>query len=130
VQEATDRQNNTLSKDAPLPAAAHAFASNDRRFSAGIRGKQRDDLVWMVRNYGGKNLKKRWESRAGDSELQLHLAQQGVSEEMIKRAITVSIRRLTQKDYDGISSEIRKILLMHFATVQHPQRREEVHTEK
>jgi hypothetical protein len=42
VQEATDGQNNTLSEDAPLPAATPAFASNDRRFSAGIRGK----MIW------------------------------------------------------------------------------------
>ena len=42
VQEVTDGQNNTLSKDAPLPAPAPAFASNDLRFSAGIRGKLRD----------------------------------------------------------------------------------------
>jgi hypothetical protein len=33
-------------------------------FSAGIRGKRRDDLVWTVRKFGGKDLKKRWEARA------------------------------------------------------------------
>jgi hypothetical protein len=98
MQEVTDGQNTTLSKDTLLPAPAPAFASNDRRFSAGIRGKLRDKLVVMVRNFGGKDLKKR--CRAGDSELQLHLAEQGVSEEMIRRMITVSIRRLTQKYYD------------------------------
>jgi hypothetical protein len=41
---------------------------------------------------------------------------------MIRRAITVSIRRLTQKDYDGISSVIRQIPLVHFATP--PEERE------
>ena len=45
-------------KSPPLTAAASAFASNDRRFTAGIRGKRRDDLVWTVRNFGGKDLMK------------------------------------------------------------------------
>ena len=116
VQEVTEDNNNTLSKSTPLPAAAPAFASNAMRFSNGIRGKMRDDLVWTVRNFGGKDLKKRWEARAGTPELRLHLAQQGVSEELIRRAITVSLRRLTQKDYDGISSVIRQIPLVHFST--------------
>ena len=57
MQEVTEDNKNT-SKSTPLPAAAPAFASNDRRFSAGIRGKRRDDLVWTVRNFGGKDLKK------------------------------------------------------------------------
>ena len=35
---------------------------------------------------------------------------------MIRRMITVSIRKLTQKDYDGISTGIRQIPLIHFAT--------------
>jgi hypothetical protein len=60
VQEVTDGQNNTLSKDTPLQAPAPAFASNDRRFSAGIRGNLRDKLVVIVRNFGGNDLKKRW----------------------------------------------------------------------
>ena len=58
VQEVTEDQNNNLSEDAPLlPAPAPAFANTDRRFSAGIKGKQRDKMIAMVR--------KRWESRSG-----------------------------------------------------------------
>ena len=68
-----------------------------------------------VRNFGGKDLQKRLEARAGTPELRLHLAQQGVSEELIRRAITVSLRRLAQKDYNGISSVIRQIPLVHFS---------------
>jgi hypothetical protein len=116
VQEVTEDNNNTVAKSTPLPAPAPRFANTDRRFSAGLRGKQRDRLVVTVRNFGGKDLKKRWEARAGTPELRLHLAQQGVSEELIRRAITVSLRRLTQKDYDGISSVIRQIPLVHFST--------------
>ena len=46
----------------------------------------------------------------------MEFAQQGVSEEMIRRAITVSLRRIGQREYDGISSVIRQIPLVHFAT--------------
>jgi hypothetical protein len=53
VQEVTDDQNNNLSKDAPLPAPAPAFANTDMRFSAGIRGKLIDKMIVMVRNFGG-----------------------------------------------------------------------------
>jgi hypothetical protein len=42
-------------------AEAPAFASKDRRFTAGLRGKQRDRLVVTVRNFVGKDLQKRWE---------------------------------------------------------------------
>jgi hypothetical protein len=34
---------------------------------------------------------------------------------MIRRAITVSLRRLTQKDYDGITAVIKQIPLVHFS---------------
>jgi hypothetical protein len=40
VQEVTEDNNNTLSKSTPLPAAAPAFASNDRRFTAILRREQ------------------------------------------------------------------------------------------
>ena len=99
-----------------LPEPAVRFANTDRRFSAGLRGKQRDRLVVTVRNYGGNDLKKDWKIRGGTPELRLHLAQQGVSEEMIRRAITVSLRRLSQKDYDGITAVIKQIPLEHFST--------------
>ena len=65
-------------------------------------------------NFDGKDLKKRWEAIAGTPELSLHFA--GVSEELIRRAITVSLRRLTQKDYDCISSVIQQFPLVHFST--------------
>ena len=115
VQEVTEDNNNTVTKSTPLPAPAPRFANTDRRFSAGLRGKQRDRLVVNVRNFGGQDLKKEWEARAGTPELRLHLAQQGVSEELIRRAITVSLRRLTQKDYDGITAVIKQIPLVHFS---------------
>jgi hypothetical protein len=73
VQEVTEDQNNNLSEDAPLLLApAPAFANTDRRFS-GIKGKQRDKMIAMVRNFGAWELKKKWESRSGDSEMRLNL---------------------------------------------------------
>ena len=62
MQESTDDQNNNLSKDAPLlPALAPAFANTDRRFSAGIRGKLRDKMIVMVRDFSEWDLMKRLE---------------------------------------------------------------------
>ena len=116
MQEVTEDNNNTVAKSTPLPAPAPRFANTDRRFSAGLRGKQRDRLVVTVFNFGGKELKKEWKARAGTPELRLHLAQQGVSEEMIRRAITASLRRMGQREYEGISSVIRQIPLVHFVT--------------
>ena len=46
---------------------------------------------------------------------------------MIRRMITVSIRKLTQKDYDGISTVIGQIPL---AYLRHPLRRAEAEMQK
>jgi hypothetical protein len=90
VQEITEDQNNNLSEDAPLLPAPVAFANTDRRFSAGIKGNQRDKMIALVRNYGAWDLKKKWESRTGDSQLRLHLAEKGVSMGLIRKIITMS----------------------------------------
>ena len=116
VQEVTEDQNNNLSEDAPLVPAPVAFASTDRRFSKGLRGKQRDKMIALVRNYGAWDLKKKWESRTGDSELRLHLEGKGVSRDLIRKMITVSVRKLTRTDYDGIATVIKQIPLAYFAT--------------
>ena len=93
VQEVTNDNNNTVAKSTPLPAPAPRFANTDRRFSAGLRGKQRDRLVVTVRNFGGKDLQKRWEARAGTPELHLHLAQHSWVNKIIKdfRVLVVTV---------------------------------------
>ena len=61
-----------------MPVAV-AFANTDQRFSKGLRGKQRDRMIAMVKNFGGWELQKEWKLRAGDSDLTLHLERKGVS---------------------------------------------------
>jgi hypothetical protein len=73
-------------------------------------------MIALVRNSGAWDLKKKWESRSGDSELRLHLADKVVSRDLIRKMITVSIRKLTQKDYDDISTVIRQIPVACLAT--------------
>jgi hypothetical protein len=109
VQEVTEDQNNNLSEDNPLLPAPVGFANINRRFSTGLRGKQRDKMIALVRNYGEWDLKKKWDSRTGDSELRLHLAEKGVSRDLIRKMSTVSIRKLTKKDYDGICTDATDI---------------------
>ena len=98
-----------------MPVAV-AFANTDQRFSKGLRGKQRDRMIAMVRNFGGWDMKKKWEIRAGDAELKLHLERKGVSRDLIRKMITVSSGRLSKKDYDGIAGVIKEIPLVNFAT--------------
>ena len=70
------------------------------------RGKLRDKMIAMVRNFGGWEIKKKWELRAGDNDLRLHLEGKGVSRDLIRKMITVSARRLSKMDYDGIATVI------------------------
>jgi hypothetical protein len=59
---------------------------------------------------------KKWELRAGDNELKLHLEGKGVSRDLISKMITLSVSRLSKKDYDGIAAVIKEIPLINFAT--------------
>ena len=43
------------------------------------RGKLRDKMIAMVQNFSGWEIKKKWELRAGDNDLRLHLEGKGVS---------------------------------------------------
>ena len=71
-------------------------------------------MIAMVRNYGVWELKKKWELRAGDNELRLYLEGKGVSSDLLRKMITVTARRLTKKDYDGLATVIEQIPLIHF----------------
>ena len=116
VQVVTEDQSNNNSEDPPLLPVAVAFANTDQRFSKGLRGKLRDKMIAMVRNFGGWEIKKKWELRAGDNDLRLHLEGKGVSRDLIRKMITVSARRLSKMDYDGIATVIKQIPLINFAS--------------
>ena len=73
-------------------------------------------MIAMVKNFGGWETQKKWELRAGDAELRLHLERKGVSRDLIRKMITVSSRRLSKKDYEGIAAVIKEIPLINFAT--------------
>ena len=56
------------------------------------------------------------ELRAGDEELRLHLERKGVSRALIRKMVTVSTRKLSKKDYDGIAAVTNVIPLGNFNT--------------
>jgi hypothetical protein len=85
-------------------------------FSKGLRGRQRDRMIAIVQNFGGLEIQKNWEIMAGDNELKLHMEGKRVSRNLIRKMITVSVRRLSKKDYGGIAAVIKEIPLINFAT--------------
>jgi hypothetical protein len=89
VQAVTEDQSNNNYEDAPLLPVPVAFVNDDQRFYKGLRGKQRDSMNAMVRNFGGWEIKKKWDFRACDNELKLHLEVKGVSRDLIRKMISV-----------------------------------------
>ena len=86
VQVVTEYQsNNNTENPPPLPVTV-AFSSKDQRFSKGLRGKERDRMIAMVKNFGGWETQKKWELRAEDAELRLHLERKGVSSDLIRKS--------------------------------------------
>ena len=71
-------------------------------------------MVAMVKNFGGWETERKWDLRAGDAELRLHLERKGVSR--IRIMVTVSARKLSKKDYDGIAAVTNVIPLGNFNT--------------
>ena len=50
------------------------------------------------------------------ADLRLHLERKGVSRDLIRKMVTVSVRKLSKKDYEGIVSMTQLIPLINFKT--------------
>jgi hypothetical protein len=69
---------------------------------ANFSGRERSKLAVKVMDLGGKELKKKWCYRASETDLRRPLERQVVARDMVWRVVTMTVKHLSEKDYDGI----------------------------
>ena len=77
-------------------------------------GRERSKLAVKVMDFVGKELKEEWHNRVSETDLRHHLERQGMARDMVRRVITVTVKHLSEKDYDGIKKVVNQIPLAYF----------------
>ena len=100
-QVVAEEISNSNTDGPQLQAVPVVFASNDLRH-IDAAGRERSNMAFKVKNFGGKELQKKWHNRTSDSDMRRHLERKGLARDMIWRVVMVTAEHLSRKDYDGI----------------------------
>ena len=76
--------------------------------------RNRSKLAAKITVFGVQEGKKEYSKRASTNDLKCFLEKEGFSRDMIRRAVSISARHLSTKDYEGIVKVVKQIPLMYF----------------
>ena len=105
--------SSSVSEDPVLQEVPAVFASADVR-EDDISFRNRSKLSAKIKSFGQVEVKREYSNRASSDDLKRFLEKEGVSKDMLKRAVSISVRHLSTGDYKGIVKVFMQIPLIYF----------------